>query len=178
MKMLVKILVVIVIIVGVVLIMALFVNKHYTIQREITVNKPKQEVFNYIKHLKNQDNFSKWVMQDPGMKKDFKGTDGTIGFVYAWDSQDKNAGKGEQEIVNIKEGEKLDVEVRFEKPFAGVAHTPFATEAVSENQTKVTWGMTGENPYPRNIMNLFMDKMMGKDIEASLTNLKGILEKS
>jgi uncharacterized membrane protein len=178
MKMIVKILIVFVVIIGVLLIIALFVKKQYVVEREITVNKPKQEVFDYIKHLKNQDNFSKWVMQDPVMKKNFKGTDGTVGFVYAWDSQNKNAGKGEQEIMNIKEGEKLDVEVRFEKPFAGIAHTPFTTEAVSQNETKVRWGMTGENPYPRNIMNLFMDKMMGKDIETSLTTLKGILEKS
>ncbi|MCW3110986.1 MAG: Polyketide cyclase / dehydrase and lipid transport [Segetibacter sp.] len=173
-----KILIVLVIIIGILLIAALFVKKEFSIQREITINKPKQEVFDYIKHLKNQDNFSKWVMQDPSMKKDFKGTDGTVGFVYAWDSKDKNAGKGEQEIMNITEGEKLDVEVRFEKPFAGIARTPFSTESVSPNQTKVKWGMRGKNPYPRNFMNLFMDKMMGKDLEVSLTNLKGILEKS
>jgi hypothetical protein len=147
MKMIVKILIVFVVIIGVLLIIALFVKKQYVVEREITVNKPKQEVFDYIKHLKHQDNFSKWVMQDPVMKKNFKGTDGTVGFVYAWDSQNKNAGKGEQEIMNIKEGEKLDVEVRFEKPFAGIAHTPFTTEAVSQNETKVRWGMTGEPFY-------------------------------
>jgi hypothetical protein len=178
MKMIVKILIVLVIIVCIVLIAALFVKKEYAVHREITINKPKQEVFDYIKHLKNQDNFSKWVMQDPGMKKDFKGTDGTVGFVYAWDSKDKNAGKGEQEIMNITEGEKMDVEVRFERPFAGIAKAPFVTESVTPNQTKVKWGLIGKSSYPMNLMNLFMDKMLGKDLETSLTNLKGILEKS
>lgn len=52
---------------------------------------------------------------DPNMKKDFRGTDGTVGFVYAWDGN-KKAGKGEQEIKKITEGERVDVEVRFEKP--------------------------------------------------------------
>lgn len=176
--MILKIIGVLVIIIGFLLIAALFVKREYSIQREITINKPKHEVFDYLKHLKNQDNYSKWVMMDPAMKKDFKGTDGTVGFVYAWDSQNKNAGKGEQEIMKISEGEKLDVEVRFEKPFAGIAHTPFETETVSENQTKVKWGMSGKNAYPMNLMNLFMDKMLGKDLDASLVNLKGILEKS
>lgn len=176
--MLVKILVVLVIIIGVLLIVALFVKREYVIQREITINKPKQEVFSYIKHLKNQDNFSKWVMQDPGMKKDYKGTDGSVGFVYAWDSQNKNAGKGEQEIINITEGEKLEVEVRFEKPFAGIARTPFMTETVAPNQTKVKWGMIGKNAYPMNFMNLFMENLLGRDLEASLSNLKIVLEKS
>ncbi len=114
---------------------------------------------------------------DPNMKKDFRGTDGTVGFVYAWDGN-KNAGKGEQEIKNITEGERVDVEVRFEKPFEGIATAPIITEAVSENQTKVKWGMKGKSKYPMNFMNLFMNNMLGKDLETSLTTLKSILEKA
>src|SRR6478752_6319146 len=98
--------------VALIFIVALFVPTKYTIQKEIIINKPKQEVFNYIKYLKNQDNFSKWVMTDPNMKKTYTGDDGTVGFVYAWDGN-KQAGKGEQEIIKIAEGERLDVEVRF-----------------------------------------------------------------
>ncbi|MBA2761849.1 MAG: polyketide cyclase, partial [Segetibacter sp.] len=55
------ILLVILIIIAIPLIIALFVSKEYNIEREITINKPKQEVFNYVKNLKNQDNYSKWV---------------------------------------------------------------------------------------------------------------------
>ena len=183
MKIVKKILIVVIIIIAIRLIIALFIKKEYSIQREITINKPQQEVFNYVKYLKNQDNYSKWVMTDPAMKKDFRGTDGTEGFVYAWDSKNKNAGKGEQEITKITEGKRLDIEVRFEKPFEGIATTPIETEAISENQTKVKWGMNGKSKYPMNFMNLFMDNMstglceLGKDLEISLTNLKGILEK-
>jgi hypothetical protein len=178
MKMILNILIVLAAIIGLVLIAALFVKNRFSIEREITINKPQHEVFDYIKHLRNQDHYSKWVMTDPGMKRDFKGTDGTVGFVYAWDSENKQAGKGEQEIINIVDGQKLDVEVRFEKPFKSIANTPFSTDAVSANQTKVRWGMNGTNAYPQNIMNLFMEKMLGKDLETSLANLKTILEKS
>ncbi len=176
MNILIKILIGIGTLIAVLLIVALFVKKEYTIEREITINKPKAEVFNYVKHLKNQDNYSKWVMQDPGMKKEFRGTDGTVGFVYAWDSNKKNAGKGEQEIKSIKEGERVDVEVRFQKPFQGVATAPIITEGMPANQTKVKWAMNGNTKYPLNFMNLFMDNMLGKDLEASLNNLKTILE--
>jgi len=176
MKLLKKILIIVVIIIAIPLIIALFVKKEYSIKREIIINKSQKDVFNYVKYLKNQDYYSKWVMTDPGMKKDFRGTDGTEGFVYAWDSKSKNAGKGEQEITKITEGERVDIEVRFEKPFEGIATTPIVTEALSENQTKVKWGMKGKSNYPMNFMNLFMDNMLGKDIETSLTNLKRILE--
>jgi hypothetical protein len=132
-------------------------------------------VFNYIKYLRNQDYYSKWVMQDPNMKKSFRGTDGTVGFVYAWDGN-KEAGKGEQEIKQIKEGERMDVEVRFERPFAGIASAPIVTEAISDNETKVRWGLKGKSKYPMNLMNLFVDGMLGKDLEKSLSTLKGLLE--
>ena len=129
MKTLKKILIVLVILLAIPLIVALFVKKEYEVEREITINKSRGEVFDYVKHLKNQDNYSKWVMTDPKMKKDFRGTDGTVGFVYAWDGNSE-AGKGEQEIKSITEGERVDVEVRFEKPMERVANAPIITESL------------------------------------------------
>ena len=177
MKILFKILLGIGIIIILLLVVALFVKNEYTIQREIVINRPKNEVFDYIKYVKNQDHYSKWVMADPAMKKTFAGTDGTVGFRYAWDSKDKNVGKGEQEITNITEGEKLNIEVRFIRPFEGVGIAEMTTIPVGSEQTKVTWGMTGVSKYPMNITNLFIDGILGKDLEISLNNLKNVLER-
>lgn len=160
------------------LVAALFAKKEYTIERAITINQFKPEVFNYIRFLKNQDHYSKWVMTDPAMKKEFRGTDGTIGFVYAWDGN-KKAGKGEQEIKQINEG-KLDLEIRFMRPFEGRADVYMATKHIPgghSHQTRVTWGMKGRSKYPMNLMTAMMGKMLGKDLETSLSNLKNILEK-
>src|SRR5690554_6331855 len=99
-----KILLVAVVIIAFPLVLALFVENEYAVEREITINRPKQEVFAYIKYLKNQDNFSKWAKMDPAMKKTYKGTDGTVGFVSAWESEQDDVGKGEQEIKIITEG--------------------------------------------------------------------------
>lgn len=158
------------------LVIGLFTKKAYSVERAIVINKPRTEVFNYIKHLKNQDYYSKWVMMDPNVKKTYSGTDGTVGFIYAWDSN-KQAGKGEQEIKNITEGERMDIEIRFEKPFEGVASVPFITESLSPDQTKVRWGMSSEMKYPMNLVLLFnIDQVLAKDLEISLANLKGKLE--
>lgn len=164
-------------IVALFLMLGLFMKKEYTIKREIVINKPKKVVFDYIKFLMHQEQFNKWVMMDPNKKKELKGTDGMVGFTYAWDSENKQVGKGEQEIVKIVDGELLDVEVRFERPFKSTAKTPIKTIAVSENQTKVIWGMEGNSKYPMNVMNPFMDGLLGKDLEISLNTLKSILEK-
>ena len=176
MKIILRISIAILVIIAIPLIMALFIKKDYHIEREITINTPKQIVFDYIKYLKNQDNYSTWVMMDPNMKKTFTGTDGTVGFIYAWDGN-KKAGKGAQEITHIIEGEKINIEVRFIKPMEGVAYTPFTLTPVADGHTRVKWDVMGTNKYPFNLMNLFCDKMMGPDMEKSLVRLKDILEK-
>jgi hypothetical protein len=38
--------------------------------------------------------------------------------------------------------------------------------------------MNGSNPYPLNLMHLFMDNMLGKDLETGLVTLKNVLEKA
>lgn len=159
------------------LLLALFVKKEYSIERQITINKTKQEVFDYVKFLRNQEHYSKWVMADPVMKKNFKGTDGTVGFVYAWDGN-KKAGKGEQEIKRLRDGESVDVELRFEKPFAGVATAFLTTSTAQAGQTVVKWGMNGSSVFPMNAMNPFVIGMLGKDLEQSLFNLKTNLERA
>ena len=87
---------VIIIIVAVVLIATLFVKKEYSVEREITINKPKQQVFDYLVLLKNQNEFSKWAKMDSNSKFDFKGTDGTVGFISHWETKKKNVATGEQ----------------------------------------------------------------------------------
>jgi len=170
------ILVVIAVLIAIPLVAALFIKKEYAIEREITINRPKEQVFEYVKHIKNQANYNKWTMQDPGMKKEFKGTDGTVGFYGNWDS--KSMGKGEQEILQIREGERIDIGLHFIKPFEGKARAHMITETLAAGQTKVKWGMQGKSKYPMNVMNIFMNNMLGKDIEISLATLKNVLEKS
>lgn len=158
------------------LIAALFVKKESIIEREIIINKSNAEVFNYVKYIKEQDKYNKWVMADPNMKKDFKGVDGTIGFIYAWDS-DSKGGKGEQEIKGLKDGERVDLEIRFEKPFKAVSVSVIETQMLSADQTKVKWTFKSNSKYPINLMSAMLEGALGKDLLISLNNLKSILEK-
>ncbi len=167
---------IIVALVVILLVAALFMSKDYTVEKSITINKPKTEVFNYIKSLKNQDNFSKWASMDPTMKKTFTGTDNTVGFISAWEGN-SDVGKGEQEIKKITEGQRVDFELRFEKPMKDVAQAYMTTDSTGTNQTLVKWGINGHMSYPMNIMGLFMNKMLGGDFEVGLANLKALQEK-
>jgi hypothetical protein len=177
-KMLKKILLGIVGIIALLLIAALFVDKDFSAQRNIVINKPKAEVFAYLKSLKNQDNWSVWGKRDPNMKKEFVGTDGTVGCISKWSGNDE-VGVGEQEIKAITEGEKIDFELRFKKPFESTSKAYLTTEAIDSTNTKVTWGFSGSMPYPMNLMKVFMnmEEAIGNDFDEGLNNLKMILDK-
>ena len=163
-------------IVALLLVIAFLTKKEYNVVSEISIGASQQEVFDYVKHIKNQDHYNKWVMADPNMKKEFKGTDGTIGFIYAWNGN-KEGGEGEQEIKALEEGKNIKMEIRFVRPFAGIAYAEMTTESLSDNQTKATWRTASKMKYPLNIMLPFIVKMLEKDMGTSLTTLKNILEK-
>ncbi|TMI86525.1 MAG: polyketide cyclase [Bacteroidetes bacterium] len=163
-------------IIALLLIVALFMRKEHYVRREIIINAPLQKVFDYLRLLKNQDNFNKHAMAGPDRKREFKGTDGTVGYIYSW-SGNKNAGVGEKEIMNIVEGKRIESEIRFVKPMAAIARMIMETESLSDNQTKVSWSNAGTLKYPLNIMVPMMEKMLPKDMDSSLTTLKNILEK-
>lgn len=157
------------------LIIALLVKKSYHIQREIIVNVPSQKAFDYVKYLKNWDNFNEWAMAEPDKKIEFRGTDGTAGFIYAWNG--KKAGEGEKEILSITDGKRIDTEIRFVRPFVAVGRSSMTTEPVSGNQTKVTCSNASTLKYPLNILIPMVEKGLVKDMDRSLSALKGILEK-
>lgn len=161
------------------LVVALFVKKDYAVERSVIINKPEAEVFDYIKHIKNQDHYSVWIKRDPQAKKTYTGTDGTVGFIATWESTHKEVGKGEQEITNITEGDRVDMKLRFKEPFEAEDDAYMITEGVDSTQTNVKWGFKGKMAYPMNLMLLFMDmeKMLGKDLQDGLNNLKAIMEK-
>jgi hypothetical protein len=177
--MIIKILIVIVIIIAIPLVVAMFTKKEYHIEKMITINKSGRTVFDYIRLLKNQDNFSVWATMDPQMKKYYRGTDGNPGFVSGWESTNKKVGKGEQEIMKVTDGKRVDYEIRFFEPFAGIAQANMQTDSLTQNETRVTWQFDSRMNYPMNIMLLFMnmDKMVGDDLTRGLTKLKQVLEK-
>jgi len=177
MKILRRILLALIAIIFLLLLIALLVKKDFALEKEIVINKPKQEVFNYLKLIRNQEHYSVWVMKDPKINIVYTGTDGTVGFTSSWTSDDKNVGVGEQEIIELKEGESMKVEVRFKKPFEGTNYATTTLSTTADGQTKVVIVFSGTSKYPMNLMNLFMDKLLGKDMQQNLENMKANIEK-
>ncbi len=152
--------------------------KEMIIEKNVTINRNINEVFSYLKQTKNQDQFSVWNMKDPGMKRNYSGVDGTKGFVYSWDSTNKNVGAGSQEITNISEGSRIDYQLRFLRPMQNIAASSFVLNKIDEKNTSVTWTFQSPTKFPMSLFAPIFKNMLGKQINESLQNLKALLEKN
>ncbi len=75
------------------ILLLIIASKNYHVQRSIVVDRPVNEVFNYIKFIKNQDEWSPWKKRGLNMFQNFDGTDGEVGFI----SKGEEIGMSEQE---------------------------------------------------------------------------------
>ncbi len=163
--------------VALILIVAAIMPKDLNLESEVIIAKPKQVVFDYVKILDNQKYYSKWVMLDPNVKMSMTGTDGTVGAISAWESSMDDVGVGEQEIKTIVDGERIEYELRFKKPFEATdsAYTTF--EAIDSTHTKVINGFRSKMPFPMNLMMPMVRKMLTADMAINMKNLNEQLSK-
>lgn len=152
-------------------IIAFFAPKSFKSERSILIEKPRQQVYEYVRFVRNQDHFGVWQLSDPNLTYTEDGVDGTVGYTYTWDGE--VTGKGSQKIIHLVPQDSVVTELDFGigKP----VHSFFILSEEGPEQTKVTWAMEGETPYPLNLFNLFFN--VGDDFEEGLENLKEILEK-
>lgn len=173
-----RLLIVVAGLIAVPLIAAALMSKTFVVERSVTIQRPRDEVFTYLRHLRNHERFNKWSLLDPATRFSYRGEDGTEGSVMAWKSDDQNVGIGEQEITKLVEGERIDVEIRFTKPFVSTDPAYITTKAVGDDATRVTNVYLGKIPYPVNLICFAIAEKIGGDMQESLDNLKRLLEEA
>jgi carbon monoxide dehydrogenase subunit G len=147
---------------------------HY--QRSASIKASPEKIFPLLNDFRRYATWSPYETKDPAMKRIFSGSPAGKGAVYEWDG-DKNVGKGRMEIVEASPS-KVTIKLDFIKPFEAHNIAEFTLEPKGD-ATNVTWGMHGPCPFFGKVMSVFidMDRMIGKDFDAGLANLKALTEK-
>lgn len=142
--------------------------KNIQIVKTITINAPKEKVFDMVKYLKNFPQWSPFLAQDPTQKYEVKGTDGTVGAQYHWDG---NKGKdlGFQEIKKIEEGKFIGMECDIQKPFkAKPTFDYYFSETTNGIEVKQDFKVTS------GAVDAFFMWLFGAKAEMEKTNLQGL----
>ncbi|HLZ04056.1 MAG TPA: SRPBCC family protein [Bradyrhizobium sp.] len=164
------------IIIVVVLILAARKPDTFRIERTAVVNAPADKVFPLIADFHQWLKWSPWEGRDPALKRTYSGAERGRGAVYAWDGN-KNVGSGRMEILEATQPSKIVIKLDFFKPFEGHNTAEFTMSPLG-GATNVIWVMHGPAPFMSKVMQVFMnmDRMIGKDFETGLANLKTITE--
>lgn len=148
----------------------------FRVQRTTTIAASPQKIFDLIDNFHSWSAWSPWEKMDPAMKRSYSGTATGKGAIYEWEGNDK-VGKGRMEIVQSSPPSNVIIRLDFSKPFEAHNTVEF-TIMPNAGATNVTWSMIGHNPYLAKLMQVFfsMDRMVGKDFETGLANLKASAE--
>lgn len=158
------------VLIAVLVVIGFFLPSKVHVERHATIKAPVDVVFNQVSTLKNWESWSPWHKLDPNMKITYSGTTSGKGAAYSWESDHKNVGCGTMTITNATDLSSLETEMVFKGQGSGTGGFKFNAKPEG---TEVSWYVDfdmGMNPIAR-YMGLFMDGMLGKDLEAGLVNL-------
>jgi uncharacterized protein YndB with AHSA1/START domain len=154
----------------------------FRIRRSASIKAPPEKIFALIDDFHNWGSWSPYEKLDPAMKRTLSGATSGKGAVYEWEGNAK-AGAGRMEIIEAASPSKIAIKLDFTRPFEGHNTAEFTLDAKRNStevaSTEVTWAMHGPSPFMAKLMGLFinMDKMIGKDFETGLANLRSVTER-
>ena len=149
----------------------------FTVERSTTIETPAASIYPHVVDFHAWTAWSPWEEVDPTMERSYSGADAGVGARYAW-SGNKKAGRGSMEIVRVDEPARVDIDLRFEKPFKSRNDIALALDETTPGKTRVTWTMVGPVTLMTRVMGLFMnmDKLVGSDFDKGLARLKALAE--
>jgi hypothetical protein len=149
----------------------------YHVERSIDLKSPPEVAFATVSDFKAFPQWSPWQKRDPAMKTTLSSPSSGAGASYAWEGN-KEVGKGKMTMVESAAPNRIKIRLEFQEPFASTADTGFDIKSNPAGGSTVTWWMDGKNNFMGKAFAVFMDmdKMIGKDYEEGLANLKRVVE--
>ena len=149
--------------------------KQFKIERSAVIVASPEKIYPLIAEPKNWPKWGVWNQRDPQMKVSFSGATSGVGAKWSWES--KSEGNGVMEFSTAEPNKQIGYILTF--PDMGMESKGVLSLATEGAGTRIRWTNEGEfggNPFLR-YFGLIMDRMVGKDFEAGLNNLKALAEK-
>ncbi|KQV52755.1 polyketide cyclase [Pelomonas sp. Root1217] len=148
----------------------------FRVERRARIAAPADKVWPLVSELRAFNRWNPYERKDPLIKSAYSGASSGIGSRYDWDS--KEVGSGSLEIVSQQPGRAVQMKLDFVKPFEAHNQAEFALQPTPDGATEVRWAMHGPANFISKLMGVFidMDKMVGRDFEAGLQNLRQLAE--
>lgn len=148
----------------------------FAVERRLRIAATPGQLWPLVGELRGFNRWNPYERKDPTMKTTYSGPASGIGSRYAWESS--KVGTGRMEVTGQQPGRALQVKLDFLKPFEAHNQAEFTLQPAPDGTTEVAWRMHGPANLVSKVMGVFMDmdKMVGRDFEDGLQNLRQIAE--
>jgi hypothetical protein len=148
----------------------------FRVERRLRIAASAEQLWPLVGELRGFNRWNPYERKDPLIKGQYAGTASGIGSRYAWESG--KVGTGSLEITGQQPGRAVQMNLDFVKPFEAHNQAEFTLQPTPDGATEVSWRMHGPANFMSKMMGVFMDmdKMVGRDFEDGLQNLRHIAE--
>jgi hypothetical protein len=163
---------------GALLVLAAMRPDTFRVERTASITAPPDKLHGMINDMRVFNTWNPYNLKDPNIRGEYQGPWAGPGAVYRF-AGNKDVGKGSIQIVDSSPADKITMKLDMIEPFEG--HNIVEFQLVPRgNTTEVTWAMHGPSPFLAKLVGLFMnmDRMIGRDFEAGLANLKARAERA
>ena len=143
----------------------------FVVARSATVQASPEKLYPLINDLRQFNTWNPYGKKDPNMRGEYRGPAAGPGAAYHFEGN-KDVGKGSIRIVDAAPG-KVTMQLHMIEPFEGRNNVEFILQPRGA-ATEVTWAMNGPSPFIARLAGVFMDmdRMIGRDFETGLADLK------
>ncbi len=158
------------------LIIALILPGTYRIEKSVEIKSPVDSVFAQVSDYNKFKLWNPWSLSDPKATFTVSGSAATVGHKYDWSGE--TIGKGGLTITEVVPNKSLVAKLAFIEPQVSGADDIWAFEPTASGGTKVVWVNSGALAFPmERLFGPFLTKMLNKQFEEGLNNLKNVCEK-
>jgi Polyketide cyclase / dehydrase and lipid transport len=150
----------------------------FRVQRSASIEATAERLYPLINDMRQFNTWNPYNLKDPNVKGTYRGPASGPGAGYDFQGN-KDVGKGSIQIVESSPPQTVTMKLDMIEPFEGHNTVEF-TLAPNGATTDVTWAMHGPSPFMAKLVGVFMnmDRMIGRDFEAGLANLRAKAEKA
>lgn len=148
----------------------------FKISRSAKIAAPPEKIFVEVNNQRNWQKWSPWAKLDPNAVMTYEGPEAGVGAIAEWNGNSE-MGEGHSVIMESKPNEFIKFKLDFVRPMQATDFSEFKFSPEG-NETLVVWNMYGKKSFINKVLCLMMDcdKMIGKDFEEGLANLKSVTE--
>ncbi|MGB0838806.1 MAG: SRPBCC family protein [Chitinophagales bacterium] len=161
---------------SILLIIGFLLPSQFEISRTVHMKTSPEKVYNYLNDLRTWESWTVWnKRKDPSLTISYSANTIGVGASQKW--QGEQIGDGELTLTESVPVEGVWFDLLLQKK-TFVSKGSVTYQMIGEHELAVTWKMTGDlgdNPILR-YLGLGLNRMVGKDFEENLNNLKQVVE--